>query len=142
MFRVYWRDTMASKTQEDLALDDFIPTEYGADNQTINFTMTFHKPYMIGLLLKKSDRLHIDIKDGFDVTQIYLGNKTEVRLLNNKTRVRLEMIFDWDNPVMAKARKISANMYYVIIGLILTQFVLLMWRGVGLLPVWILIEYL
>jgi hypothetical protein len=33
-------------------------------------------------------------------------------------------------------------MYYVIIGLILTQFVLLLWRGVGLLPVWILIEYL
>jgi hypothetical protein len=97
---------------------------------------------MIGLLLKKSDRLHIDVEEGFDITQIYLGNKTEVRLLNNQTRVRLEMIFDWDNPVMAKARKISANMYYVIIGLILTQFVLLLWRGVGLLPVWILIEYL
>jgi hypothetical protein len=142
MFRVYWRDTMASKTQEDLLLKDFNITDYGKDNQTINFTMTFHKPYMIGLLLKKSDRLHIDVEEGFDVTQIYLGNKTEVRLLNNQTRVRLEMIFDWDNPVMAKARSISANMYYVIIGLILTQFVLLLWRGVGLLPVWILIEYL
>ena len=82
--------------------------------------MVFHKPYMIGLLLKKSDRLHIDVEEGFDVTQIYLGNKTEVRLLNNATRVRLEMIFDWKNPVMAKARTISANMYYVIIGLILT----------------------
>jgi hypothetical protein len=61
MFRVYWRDTMASKTQEDLALEDFAITDYGDDNVTINFTMTFHKPYMIGLLLKKSDRLHIDV---------------------------------------------------------------------------------
>lgn len=143
MFRVYWRDTMASKTQEDLALQDFVINDYNTrDNQTINFTMTFHKPYMIGLLLKKSDRLHIDVIEGFDVTQIFLGNKTEVRMLNNVTRRRLEMIFDWDNPVMARARFISSRMYYVIIGLILTQFVLLLWRGVGLLPVWILIEYL
>jgi hypothetical protein len=33
-------------------------------------------------------------------------------------------------------------MYWVMIALILTQFLLLLWRGVGLLPVWILIEYL
>lgn len=142
MFRVYWRDTMASKTQEDLLLQDFIIDNYGEDMQTINFTMTFQTPYMIGLLLKKSDRLHIDIMEGFDITQIYVGNKTEVRLMNNVTRVRLEMIFDWDNPIMAKARLISKNMYWVIIGLIMVQFVFLIWRGVGLLPVWILIEYL
>lgn len=121
MFRVYWRDTMASKTQEDLALQDFVINTFNTtDQQTLNFTMTFHKPYMIGLLLKKSDRLHIDVVEGFDVSQIFLGNKTEVKLGNNVTRVRLEMIFDWDNPVMARARQISANMYYVIIGLILT----------------------
>ena len=60
---------MASRTQENLALEDFDITEYNTnDNQTINFTMTFEKPYMIGLLLKKSDRLHIDLQDGFDVT--------------------------------------------------------------------------
>jgi hypothetical protein len=61
MFRVFWRDTMASKTQEDLALKDFQIWQYGADNRTIYFNMTFHKPYMIGLLLKKSDRLHIKL---------------------------------------------------------------------------------
>ena len=43
---------------------------------------------------------------------------------------------------MAKARKISANMYWVIIGIIVVQFIALIWVGVGLLPVWILIEYL
>jgi hypothetical protein len=32
MFRVYWRDTMASKTQEDLRLQDFAITDYGSDN--------------------------------------------------------------------------------------------------------------
>ena len=62
--------------------------------------------------------------------------------MNNSTKKRLEMIFDWENPTMATARKISKNMYWVIIALVLIQFVLLIWRGVGLLPVWILIEYL
>jgi hypothetical protein len=28
---------------------------------TVNFTMKFSKPYRIGLLVKKSDRLHIDV---------------------------------------------------------------------------------
>lgn len=39
-------------------------------------------------------------------------------------------------------RRVAQNMYWVMIALILTQFLLLLWRGVGLLPVWILIEYL
>ena len=97
--------------------------------------MSLERPY-------RWNHIHIDVQEGFDVSQIFLGNKSEVRLMNNDTRIRLEMIFDWDNPVMAKARTISSNMYYVIIGLILTQFVALICRGVGLLPVWILIEYL
>ena len=62
MFRVYWRDTMASKTNEDLKFEDFDITFWNfTDQQTIRFHMTFKKPYMIGLLLKKSDRVHIDV---------------------------------------------------------------------------------
>ena len=76
------------------------------------------------------------------MSQIFIGNISEIRLMNNSTKKRLEMIFDWENPTMATARKISKNMYWVIIALVLIQFVLLIWRGVGLLPVWILIEYL
>jgi len=43
---------------------------------------------------------------------------------------------------MALMRDISKNMYWVMIAIIVTQFFLLMWRGVGLLPVWTLIEYM
>lgn len=39
-------------------------------------------------------------------------------------------------------RTIASRMYWVMIGIIVTQFFLLMWRGVGLLPVWTLIEYM
>ena len=104
--------------------------------------MTFLKPYMIGLLLKKSDRIHIDVRDDFNVSQIFIGNISETRLMNNKTRKRLDMIFDWENPTMMTARIISKNMYWVVIGLVLIQFVILILRGVGLFPVWILIDYL
>ena len=62
MFRVYWRDTLASKTNEDIEFEDFEITDFNTtDNKTIQFHMTFLKPYMIGLLLKKSDRVHIDV---------------------------------------------------------------------------------
>ena len=81
--------------------------------------MTFQKPYMIGLLLKKSDRVHIDVQKDYNVSQIFMGNISEIRLMNNSTKKRLEMIFDWDNPTMATARTISKNMYWVIIGLVL-----------------------
>lgn len=52
------------------------------------------------------------------------------------------MLFDFGNEKMSLMRKIASNMYWVMIGLIMVQFVLLMWRGVGLLPVWTLIEYM
>jgi len=43
---------------------------------------------------------------------------------------------------MALLRNIAKNMYWVLIGIILLQFVLLSLRRVGLLPVWVFIEYL
>jgi len=52
------------------------------------------------------------------------------------------MQFDYRNQNMMLYRRIAMNMYWVLIGLILTQFLLLIWRGVGLQPVWVLIEYL
>lgn len=52
------------------------------------------------------------------------------------------MQFDFRNSNMMLYRRIAANMYWVLIAIILTQFLLLIWRGVGLQPVWVLIEYL
>lgn len=62
MFNIYWRDINYKENREDKKLLDFVVDEWGwqGDNMTINFTMTFDKPYMLGLLLKKSDRLYID----------------------------------------------------------------------------------
>lgn len=52
------------------------------------------------------------------------------------------MIFDWRNPEMALMRKIAKNMYWVLVAIILVQFALLTLRRVGLLPVWVFVEYL
>ena len=41
-------------------------TDYGSDGQTLKFTMEFDEPYLLGLLIKKSDRLHIDIRPEFN----------------------------------------------------------------------------
>jgi hypothetical protein len=62
MFKMYWRDINYRDNNEDKKLVDFVVDEWGwkGDEMTINFTMTFEKPYMLGLLLKKSDKLFID----------------------------------------------------------------------------------
>lgn len=145
-FRVYWRDTTFRKTKEDLELLDFTPTYFSEDAMTINFTMKFSKPYRIGLLVKKSDRLHIDVnmtQDQYNGTYgLWLGDASTYSLGLTKAKIRLEMIFDFDNEVMSTFRNVAKNMYWVLIALIILQFIGLTLRGVGLLPVWVFIEYL
>lgn len=109
---------------------------------TINFTMTFAEPYKIGLLVKRSDKLYVDVIDGFNYTGMYLGNITEHKLTTLTSFKKLTLIFDWRNKVMSNFRWVSKNMYWVMIGIIFTQFFMLIIRGIGLLPLWILIEYL
>jgi len=51
--------------------------------------MTFSEPYKIGLLVKKSDKIYMDVREEFkngtlNYTGIFLGNKTEHRLTNFK----------------------------------------------------------
>ena len=140
--------------------------------------MKFEQPYMLGLLLKKSDKLFIDLNTTFEIdkmlffpntlppiikdstltyekneTVIYnimkengwfnvYGNETTHRMGTTTASKRIGLLFDFSNDVMALFRRIAKDLYWVMIGLILSQFVLLKWRGVGLLPVWVLIEYL
>lgn len=79
-FRVYWRDTTYRKSKEDLQLQDFTVTNFNEDGMTVNFTMKFSKPYRIGLLVKKSDRLHIDVNNETDYTGLWLGDAATYKL--------------------------------------------------------------
>ena len=143
MFKIYWRATTYRDDQLNRTLLDFTVDDWGtADNRTINFTMVFEEPYMIGLLLKKSDKLYIDLNDGFNYTKMFYGNLSEIRLVTTTANAALPMTFDWNNEKMALMRSIAKNMYWGMIALIASQFIMLMLRRVGLLPVWILIEYL
>ena len=113
---------------------------------------------MLGLLKKRSDKIFIDKNTTFNITNNYFffnttkygnasdnniyGNQSLHTLYTNSSSMRIEMQFDYRNDVMMLYRQIAQNMYWVLIGLISVQFVLLIWRGVGLQPVWVLIEYL
>lgn len=55
------------------------------DNQTVNFTMTFFKPYNIGLLNKKSDFLKFQLRQPLEDNQqwyegLFIGNATTIRM--------------------------------------------------------------
>jgi len=124
--------------------------------------MVFDEPYLLGLLIKKSDRLFIQVRPDFNYTTglwlekksdnvtfnvdgkdwIFQNNITKYELNSKEANKRIPLLFDWRNPMMTSLRSIAKNCYWVIIGIILAQFVLLVWRRVGLLPLWILIEYL
>lgn len=79
LFDVYWRDTNFFNVQVNHTLLDLKIDDWGSkDNRTINFTMTFAEPYMIGLLVKISDKLFMDIKPGFNYTGMFFGNISEV----------------------------------------------------------------
>jgi hypothetical protein len=150
MFDVYWRDTVYNTNKQNRTLLEFNFTTFGyrlgidggQDNMTCNFTMTFATPYMVGLLVKKSDRLYIDVKEDFNYTGLFLGNATEHKLDTLTAKARIPLIFDFRNENMALMRQISATMYWVMLGLISIQFCALLIRNTGLLPVWIFLEYL
>ena len=67
------------------------------DNMTINFTMVFEQPYTIGVLLKRQDKLFIDVKDGFNYTRMFFGNISEIRMNTTTSNRVLPMTFDWNN---------------------------------------------
>jgi|688.fasta_scaffold60411_5 hypothetical protein len=57
---------------------------------TINFTMTFAKPYVIGLLKKKSDFLKFELRVPYEGNEewysgLFLTNVTETRLFNTNS---------------------------------------------------------
>lgn len=63
MFKYFWTDTDFNINKMQQTFKDFEVTNWGGqDNMTINFTMTFFKPYIIGLLKKKSDLLKFEIR--------------------------------------------------------------------------------
>ena len=75
-FRVYWRDTTYRKTREDLPFLDFETTRFSEDAMTVNFTARFEKPYRLGLLVKKSDRIWIDVCKNEDGSPCVKYNET------------------------------------------------------------------
>lgn len=64
VFKIYWRDTNHRVNNEDKKLKAFdIQSFGGADNRSIDFLLEFDEPYKIGLLRKRSDKLHVDFYD-------------------------------------------------------------------------------
>lgn len=62
LFDVYVRNTTYIKHNTTMKVKDFKFTHLPSDNRTMNFTVVFDRPYMLGLLVKKSDRLYVHMK--------------------------------------------------------------------------------
>ena len=76
MFDVYIKNVTFRAHNKSMPLLDFNITHLGEDNMTMNFTATFDRPYLPGLLVKKSDKLYIHMKyDLLDTKGYFLPDK-------------------------------------------------------------------
>lgn len=73
LFDVYIKNVTFRQHNTTWPLLDFEFTslggEHGNDSMTMNFTATFDEPYMLGLLVKKSDKLYVHMK--YDLLDTY-----------------------------------------------------------------------
>lgn len=117
---------------------------------TVNFTMTFAKPYQIGLLRNKQDNVAFKLRKGYDgneawYCQLFIGNCTEMKLsdgANATLTASLDLVFDYRNDVMETYHDTIHNLWYIIALIVIFSFVILAVRGIGFFSVWTLIEYM
>jgi hypothetical protein len=62
LFDVYIKNVTIREHNQTFPLLKWDIVSLGDDNMTMNFTATFYEPYMLGLLIKKSDKIYIHFK--------------------------------------------------------------------------------
>lgn len=62
LFDVYIKNVTIREHNQTFPLLKWEIVALGEDDMTMNFTATFYEPYMLGLLIKKSDKLYIHFK--------------------------------------------------------------------------------
>jgi hypothetical protein len=62
MFDVYIKNVTFNIHNSTMPVKSFEFTSLEADNMTMNFQVHFYEPYMLGLLMKKSDKLYVHLK--------------------------------------------------------------------------------
>lgn len=177
IFDVYIKNVTFREHNMTMPLVDFKILELGEDNMTMKFHAEFYDPYMLGLLMKKSDKLYIHMKyDLLDVRgyfrdeyrymdEMVVGNLSLTRFFHDQCMLdleadasspygftqnreklfvskRIEMQFDFRNEQMAYMRNLAIKLYWYITFIVMIQFVILLWKNVGFLPVWTMIEYM
>jgi len=102
MFDVYVKNVTFRTHNTTTPLLDFKFTHLGEDAMTMNWTAKFYRPYMLGLLMKKSDKLYIHLRyDLLDtkgyfrpeyrhLDKMFLGNTTLTRLYHDRCTKDLE----------------------------------------------------
>jgi hypothetical protein len=80
LFDVYIKNVTIREHNQTFPLLKWEIVGLGEDNRTMNFTATFYEPYMLGLLIKKSDKLYIHFK--YDLLDTHGFFKNEYKHLN------------------------------------------------------------
>lgn len=92
LFDVYVKNNTWVRHNQTMEIKDFTITKLGDDGRTMNYTVDFDKPYMLGLLVKKPDRIYVHLKYylldtyGFFKDEhkwlegMFVGNSSETRM--------------------------------------------------------------
>lgn len=137
-----WREKLETwiidTDRQEQELLDLELAELPLSQTAINFTATFHEPYLLGLLNKKRDYIYFELTSA----ELMIIDPTTTELRSNKTQGSIPMQFDMRNQKMKDLRQMAIVLYWMALAVIIIQFFALLYRQVTFLPLWTLIEYM
>lgn len=134
-------------------LNDFVKIDYekteftnfNAKNQTIDVHFRFDEPFRLGLNTAKSDYVVLELNQTYPWYSIIEKDKLVIpdgkSTLQKKARARIELTFDYENESLKFTVVYAEVFFYIFIIFAAIQMALLLYKNVGLLTFWVLIDY-
>ena len=132
-----------NETNQDVHVTDYEFSNFNASNQTVDVRFKFDEPFRLGLNTEKSDYLVVALNSSYPWTQAMTIEPSvlEGKELQQEARARIELTFDYENDEMKSIVTVSEIFFYIFIFFIIVQVALLLFRNVGLITFWVMIDY-
>ena len=103
----------------------------------------FNHPFDLGLNTEKSDYVMLQFNESYPWNQILAPTVVipSGKTLQEKARARIELTFDYEDSQMQTVISFSKFFMVIILLFIVLQLVLLIYKKVGFLTFWVLIDY-
>lgn len=127
----------------EIKVTEFIYTNFNVSNQTVDASFKFDRPNELGLNTEKSDFILFTLNSSYPWNKVLSADARmlEDKPLQTKMRSRIELTFDYDNKMMQTVVEFARVFLFIMLGFVVIQILLLLYKNVGLLTFWVLFDY-